>query len=190
MCVDYRALNTVTKQNTYPLSRIQDCPDRVGNAKVLSTLDLTSGYWQVSISQSDVPKTAFNTHLGKFEFIAMPFGLTNAPVTFQTLINSVLRSYLNKFVLAYLDDILIYSASKSEHAEHLKKVLEILRENKLIAKPSKCLIAQPELEFCGHMVGNGIIGPCSSKTDIIKTWPISKNVQEVGQFLGLASYYR
>src|SRR5436190_11408511 len=131
MCIDYRALNARTIRNTYPLPRIQECIDKLGNAKELSSLDLLSGYWQLRVAEKDVQKTAFNTRYGKYEFLVMPFGLTNAPATFQTLMNQILRPYIDKFVLVYLDDILIYSNSDEEHLEHLRLVFEALREYKL-----------------------------------------------------------
>lgn len=190
MVVDYRGLNAVTERNTYPLPRIQDCLDRIGNAEYLTKLDLTSGYWQVSVAADDIPKTAFNTQVGKFEFTVMPFGLTNAPATFQTMMNSILQPYLNEFVIVYLDDIVIFSNSLEHHKEHVRKVLQTLRENELFAKPTKCLFAQSELEFCGHIVGGGTLKPCQSKTAVIKEWPAPTNVHEVRQFLGLAAYYR
>ena len=137
MCIDYRALNHKTLKNAYPLPRIQDCLDRLGKASHLTTLDLTSGYWQVRIAEGDIPKTAFNTRYGKYEFLVMPFGLTNAPATFQTMMNSILRPYIDKFVLVYLDDILIYSNSVEQHREHLRLVLEALRQHSLYARPLK-----------------------------------------------------
>jgi hypothetical protein len=133
MCIDYRMLNSKTIKNTYPLPRIQDCLDRLGKASHLSSLDLLSGYWQVRVRDQDVPKTAFNTRYGKYEFLVMLFGLTNAPATFQTLMNSILRPYVDKFVLVYLDDILIYSNSEGEHREHLRLVLQALCEHQLYA---------------------------------------------------------
>jgi hypothetical protein len=157
MCIDYRALNRVTVKNAYPLPRIEECLDRLGKAMFLTTLDLTSGYWQVRIEDKDIPKTAFNTRYGKYEFLVMPFGLTNAPATFQTLMNQILRPYIDKFVLVYLDDILIYSNSAEEHLEHLRLVLQALREAKLYVRPKKCTFNQPEVEFCGHIVGNRVI---------------------------------
>src|SRR5271168_4045316 len=135
MCVDYRGLNALTERNTYPLPRIQDCIDRIGSAKRISKFDLLSGFWQVRIEESSIPKTAFNTRHGKFEFLVMPFGLTNAPATFQTMMNSILQPYLDKFVVVYLDDIVVFSDSDEEHEEHLRLVLEKLRENSLYAKP-------------------------------------------------------
>jgi transposase InsO family protein len=190
MCIDYRALNAITKRNGYPLPRIQECLDRLAKARYLTKIDLTSGYWQVQIDPVDVPKTAFNTRFGKFEFIAMPFGLSNAPATFQTLMNSILQPFLDKFVMVYLDDILIYSETIDDHRNHVEAVLQALSDNKLIAKPSKCMFAVTELEFCGHVVGNGVLRPCRDKLAVIRDWPRPSNVHEVRQFLGLASYYR
>ena len=189
MCIDYRALNSKTLKNAYPLPRIQDCLDRVGKARYCTTLDLTSEYWQVRIADKDVSKTAFNTRYGKYEFLVMSFGLTNAPSTFQSLMNSILRPYIDKFVLVYLDDILIYSNTPEEHREHLWLVLEALRRHKLYARPSKCTFNQPEMEFCGHIVGNGMIKVLDKKVKIIREWPVPKNVHEVRQFFGLANYY-
>jgi hypothetical protein len=190
MCIDYRALNSKTVKNAYPLPRIQECIDKMGKASHCTSLDLTSGYWQVRIAKNDIPKTAFNTRYGKYEFLVMPFGLTNAPATFQTLMNSILRPYIDKFVLVYLDDILIYSNSAEEHREHLRLVLEVLREHKLYARPLKCTFDQPEVEFCGHIVGGGVVRVLDKKVKVIKEWPQPRNVHEVRQFFGLANYYR
>ena len=120
----------------------------------------------------------------------MPFGLTNAPATFQTLMNQILRPYIDKFVLVYLDDILIYSNSDEEHLEHLRLVFEALREYKLYAKPSKCTFNQQTVEFCGHLVGQGVTRVLDSKVKAIQEWPQPRNVQEVRQFYGLVNYYR
>ena len=150
MCIDYRALNAKMLRNAYPLPRIQECTDKLGKARKLSSIDLLSGYWQLRVAEKDVPKTAFNTRYGKYEFLVMPFGLTNAPAIFQTLMNSILRPYIDKFVLVYLDDILVYSNSEKEHLKHLKLVFEALRANKLYANPFKCVFNRPTVEFCGH----------------------------------------
>src|SRR5438045_8924674 len=163
MCIDYRALNKATVRNAYPLPRIEDCLTQLGKAKHLTTLDLTSGYWQVHIADEDIPKTAFNTWYGKYAFVVMPFGLTNAPATFQTLMNQILRPYIDKFVLVYLDDILIYFNSDEEHQEHLQLVFEALREYKLYAKPPKCTFNQQTVEFCGHLVEQGVTRVLDSK---------------------------
>ena len=190
MCIDYRALNERTRRNTYPLPRIQECIDELGRAIYISKIDLTSGYWQIRIRDADIPKTAFNTRNGKYEFLVMPFGLTNAPATFQTFVNNLFREFLNKFVIVYLDDILIYSNTYEEHVQHIRQVLEILRQNQLYANPRKCVFAKQEVEFCGHIVGNGIVKVMKNKIRSIAEWPQPKNVHEVRQFLGLANYYR
>ena len=190
MCIDYRALNTITFRNTYPLPRIQECIDRLGTATHLSSLDLTSGYWQVRIKDEDIPKTAFNTRYGKYEFLVMPFGLINAPATFQTLMNKILRPYIDKFVLVYLDDILIFSNSKEEHLQHLRLVFDALREAKLYVRSLKCVFNQSTVEFCGHIVGQGVVKVLESKVQTIRSWPVPKTVHEVRQFYGLVNYYR
>ena len=191
MCIDFRALNAVTRKNGYPLPRIQECLDLLGSSKVLSKIDLTQGYYQVRVDTRDREKTAFNTREGKFEYLAMPFGLANAPATFQTMMNRILRPLIvQKCAIVYLDDIVIFSASMDEHIRHLTQVFTILRTNKLYAKPSKCLLGLEELEFCGHIVGNGTLRPIRSKIQIILDWPVPTNVHEVRQFLGLATYYR
>src|SRR6202165_937189 len=190
MCVDYRALNSLTKKNGYLLPRIQECLDQLGHASHLTALDLTSGYWQIRVADEDIPKTAFNTRYGKYEFLVMPFGLTNAPATFQGLMNTILRPYIDKFVLVYLDDILVYSNSAEEHQEHLRLVFEALRKHKLYARPSKCTFDQPTAEFCGHLVGQGVTKVLESKVKAIKEWPRPRNVHEVRQFYGLVNYYR
>ena len=148
MCIDYRMLNSKTLKNTYPLPRIQECIDKLGRASNLSSIDLLSGYWQLRVAENDVPKTAFNTRYGKYEFLVMPFGLTNAPATFQTLMNSILRPYIDKFVLVYLDDILVYSNSEEEHLEHLWLVFEVLRQHRMYARPTKCVFDE--------LTGNGL----------------------------------
>ena len=190
MCIDYRALNQLTTKNGYPLPRIQELLDHVGDARVLSKMDLASGFWQVRVSERSIPKTAFNTIWGKYEWLAMPFGLCNAPATFQTIMNEALRPFLGKFVVVYLDDILIFSKTKEEHYDHLRQVLEVLRREKLITQPEKCVFATTELDFCGHIIGNGQIRPMPAKVDIIENWPRPRNVHEVRQFVGLATYYR
>jgi hypothetical protein len=115
MCIDYRGLNALTERNTYPLPRIQDCLDRIGSSKRISKFDLLSGFYQLGMEESSIPKTAFNTRHGKFEWLVMPFGLTNALATFQTLMNSILQPFLNKFVVVYLNDIVIFSNLDEEH---------------------------------------------------------------------------
>ena len=190
MCIDYRALNNVTVRNGYPLPKIQDCLDMIGTATYFSKIDLTSGYWQISVVDKDRAKTAFNTRSGKYEFCVMPFGLTNAPATFQAIMNDILRPFLDKFVVVYLDDILIYSNSKEEHMEHVRSVMQALADAKLYANPSKCTFLQKSIEFCGHIVGQGTVRMDHSKVRTIKEWPPLQTVHDVRSFLGLCAYYR
>ena len=138
LSIDYRELNKVTVKNKYPLPRIDDLFDQLKGAKVFSKIDLRSGYHQLRIKDEDIPKTAFRTRYGHYEFTVMPFGLTNAPAAFMDLMNRVFRRHLDEFVIVFIDDILIYSKSPEEHEEHLRIVLQTLKENQLYAKFSKC----------------------------------------------------
>lgn len=165
--------------NMYSLSRIEDCLMQFDKAKHLIILDLISEYWQVCIADKDIPKTTFNTRYGKYEFLVMSFGLINAPVIFQILMNQILRPFIDKFVLVYLDDILIYSNSTEEHREHLRLMLEVLRAAKLFAKPKKCTFDQSKMEFCGYIVGNEMIKVLDKKVQVIRDWSRSRNVHEV-----------
>ncbi|KAG0741236.1 hypothetical protein G6F22_005145 [Rhizopus arrhizus] len=190
MCIDYRAINSLTKRISTPLPRIDECLERLGGAKYFSSIDLKSGYHQVRIRKEDIPKTAFNTRYGSYEFLVLPFGLTNSPPTFQKMMNDVLRDYVDKFVLVYLDDILIFSKTKDEHEKHLRMVLQRLRENKLYVNPKKCDFNKKAVEFLGYRVSEKGVLPSSSKINAIREWPRPTNVQEVRQFIGLCSHYR
>ena len=162
MCIDYRPLNKMTIKNKFPMPRIDDLIENLKGAKYLSTLDLAAGYHQLKLRESDVPKTAFNTHFGKFEWRVMPFGLTNAPAVFQHAMNRVFGKHLNKCVCVYLDDILVFSRTEEEHFKHLEMVLQLLREHKLFAKMRKCEFFKPELKYLGHIVRRqacGLIRP-------------------------------
>jgi hypothetical protein len=190
MCIDFRAINKVTIRDTYPLPRIGEYLERLGGARFFSKIDLKSGYHQVRIRPEDVPKTAFNTRYGSFEFLVLPFGLTNAPPTFQRLMNTVLEGFIDEFVLVYLDDILIYSKTEGEHERHVRQVLDRLRQQKLFANRKKCVFGTKELEFVGyHISAKGIL-PSRNKINSIQQWPQPTNVQEVRQFIGVANYYR
>ncbi|KAD6796205.1 hypothetical protein E3N88_07101 [Mikania micrantha] len=157
MCIDYRELNKLTIKSRYPLPRTEDLFDQLQGATYFSKIDLRSGYHQLQIHDDDVAKTAFRTRYGHYEFLVMPFGLTNAPDVFMDLMNRVCRPYLDKFVIVFIDDILIYSRNQQEHAQHLKLILEILAREKLHAKFSKCEFWLRELQFLGHVVNeNGI----------------------------------
>lgn len=190
MVIDYRGLNRITIKNKYPLPRIDELLDQLGNAKVMSKLDLMSGYHQIRIKAEDTHKTAFRTRYGHYEFRVLPFGLTNAPATFMRLMNDIFRPLLDKCVLVFLDDILIYSRTPKEHAQHLRDVLAILREHKLYAKLSKCEFFLPEVEFLGHIVGADGIKTDPKKVKAILDWHTPRNTTEVRAFHGLASYYR
>ncbi|GJS72202.1 putative reverse transcriptase domain-containing protein [Tanacetum coccineum] len=157
MCIDYRELNKLTVKNRYPLPRIDDLFDQLQGSRFFSKIDLRSGYHQLRVHEDDIPKTAFRTRYGHFEFTVMPFGLTNAPVVFMDLMNRVCKPYLDKFVIVFIDDILIYSRTKEDHEVHLGLVLELLRKEKLYAKFSKCEFWLQEVHFLGHVVNqNGI----------------------------------
>ena len=190
MCVDYRALNKVTIKNRYPLPRIDELFDRLQGATVFSKIDLRSGYHQVRIDQADVHKTAFRTRYGHFEFRVLPFGLTNAPATFMALMHDVFRELLDDFVIVFLDDILVYSKNEAEHEEHLRRVLELLRQHKLYGKLSKCDFFKEEIEFCGHVVGKYGVRTAKDKVESILSFPQPDNVSALRSFLGLANYYR
>ncbi|KAL4583755.1 hypothetical protein LXL04_008338 [Taraxacum kok-saghyz] len=190
MCIDYRELNKLTIKNRYPLPRINDLFDQLQGSTHYSKIDLRSGYHQLSVQEEDVPKTAFRTRYGHYEFLVMPFGLTNAPAVFMDLMNRVCRPYLDKFVIVFIDDILIYSRSKQEHGEHLRLILELLRKEKLYAKFSKCEFWIREVKFLGHVVSQEGIHVDPSKIEAIKNWRTPKTPTKVRQFLGLAGYYR
>ncbi|GJR22870.1 putative reverse transcriptase domain-containing protein [Tanacetum coccineum] len=154
MCIDYRELNKLTIKNRYPLPRIDDLFDQLQGSSVYSKIDLRSGYHQLRVRERDIPKTAFRTRYGHYEFQVMPFGLTNAPAVFMDLMNRVCKPYLDKFVIVFIDDILIYSRNKEEHANHLRIILELLRKEKLYAKFSKCDFWIHIVQFLGHLIDN------------------------------------
>ena len=180
----------MTVRNTYPIPLIADLFDQLSGAKYFTKLDLRSGYYQVRIADGDEPKTTCVTRYGAFEFRVMPFGLTNAPATFCTLMNQVFHEYLDKFVVVYLDDIVVYSATIEEHQEHLAQVFQKLRENQLYVKREKCSFAQESIKFLGHVVERGRIRMDLEKVRAIQEWKAPTNVKELRSFLGLANYYR
>jgi hypothetical protein len=190
MCVDYGALNKATMKNRYPLPRIDDLFDRLSRAKVFSKIDLRSGYYQIRIMGGDEEKTTCRTRYGSYEFLVMPFGLTNAPATFCTLMNDIFREWLDDFVVVYIDDILIYSSSLEEHAKHLRKVFQRLRENKLYAKLEKCEFGVTEMDFLRHRITQEGLMMDDHKVKAILDWEPPKSVPALRSFLGLASYYR
>ncbi|GJS96693.1 putative reverse transcriptase domain-containing protein [Tanacetum coccineum] len=190
LCIDYRELNRITIRNRYPLPRIDDLFDQLQGAKYFSKIDLRSGYHQLRVREQDISKTAFRTRYGHYEFLVMPFGLTNAPAVFMDLMNRIFHEYLDKFVIVFIDDILVYSKSEEEHERHLRIVLEILRQKKLYAKFSKCEFWLQQVAFLGHIVSADGIIMDPSKVEAITKWPRPTTVTEVRSFLGLAGYYR
>ncbi|GJS77369.1 putative reverse transcriptase domain-containing protein [Tanacetum coccineum] len=190
MCIDYRELNKLTVKNRYPLPRIDDLFDQLQGSSIYSKIDLRSGYHQLRVREQDIPKTAFRTRYGHYEFQVMPFGLTNAPAVFMDLMNRVCKPYLDKFVIVFIDDILIYSKDEREHEEHLKAILELLKKEKLYAKFSKCEFWIPKVQFLGHVIDSRGIHVDPAKIESIKDWASPKTPTEIRQFLGLAGYYR
>ncbi|GJR02411.1 putative reverse transcriptase domain-containing protein [Tanacetum coccineum] len=190
MCIDYRELNKLTVKNRYPLLRIDDLFDQLQGSSIYSKIDLRSGYHQLRVREQDIPKTAFRTRYGHYEFQVMPFGLTNAPAVFMDLMNRVCKPYLDKFVIVFIDDILIYSKDEKEHEEHLKAILGLLKEEKLYAKFSKCEFWISKVQFLGHVIDSRGIHVDPAKIESIKDWASPKTPTEIRQFLGLAGYYR
>ncbi|GJU65308.1 putative reverse transcriptase domain-containing protein [Tanacetum coccineum] len=184
MCIDYRELNKLTVKNRYPLPRIDDLFDQLQGSSVYSKIDLRSGYHQLRVRDEDIPKTAFRTRYGHYEFQVMPFGLTNAPVVFMDLMNRVCRPYLDKFVIVFIDDILIYSKTKEEHDAHLRLILELLKKEELYAKFSKCDFWLSKVQFLGHVIDSEGIHVDPAKIESIKDWESPKTPTEIRQFLG------
>ena len=190
LCINYKQLNRVTIRNQYPLPRIDELFDQLQGSRVYSKIDLRLGYHQLRVQESNAPKTAFRTRYGHYEFLVMPFGLTNAPTAFMDLMNRVFSPYLDKFVIVFIDYILVYSGSPEEHAEHLQTVLQILRERQLYAKFSKCQFWLDKVAFLGHVISAEGMSVDPKKIEAVVNWKPPKNVSEVRSFLCLAGYYR
>jgi hypothetical protein len=190
MCIDYRALNKITIRDRFPLPRIDDLLDQMAKCRIFTSFDLQSGYHQIRIAPEDVEKTAFTTHLGHFQFKVLCFGLTNAPATFQRVMHRIFAPYLGKFVLVYLDDILVMSRTPEEHLRHLRIVLGLLQQYRLYAKLSKCDFGKTRLKFLGHIVGGGSVAVDPDKVRTLREWPVPRNRTELRSFLGLATYFK
>ena len=188
-CIDYRRLNSATRKNCYPLPNIDDIFASLGGAKFFSCLDLKSGYWQIAVHENDKPKTAFVSHQGLYEFNVMPFGLTNAPAVFQELMNNVLKGIRNKFAMAYIDDILVYSETYEDHIRHLSEVFLRLEKANLKLKASKCEFLKDKVHYLGHVISQNGIEPNPDKVASIKTMAPPTNVRGVRSFLGAVGYY-
>jgi hypothetical protein len=190
LCVDYRALNEVTVKNKYPLPRIDDLFDQLWGACVFSKIDLRSGYHQLKVRECDIPKNAFVSRYGLYEFTVMSFGLTNAPAYFMYTMNKVFMEYLDMFVVVLIDDILVYSMNEEEHEGHLRLVLQKLRDHKLYAKLSKCEFWLKQVAFLGHIISRWGISVDPSKVQDVLSWKTPTSVSDIQSFLGLAGYYR
>jgi hypothetical protein len=189
LCVDYRALNEVAIKNKYPLPRIDDLFNQLRGACVFSKIDLRSGYHQLKIRECDIPKTAFISRYDLYEYMVMSFGLTNAPAYFMYLINKVIMEYLEKFIVVFIDDILVYSRSEEEHEEHLHLALQKLGEHRLYTKLSKCEFWMKQVAFLGHVISKGGISVDPSKVQDVLSWNAPTSVGDIQSFLGLARYY-
>ena len=189
MCVDYRRLNSVSREDAYPMPRIDDLIDKLGKAKFITAVDLTRGYWQMPVAAKDQHKTAFTTPFGLFQFRVMPFGLNGAPASFQRMMDLVVDG-MQDFAAAYLDDLVVYSDSWEDHLEHLKMMLQKLREAGLTVKPRKCQFGMDHCVYLGHVVGGGKIQPEASKIDVVDSFVVPTTKKQVRAFLGLTGYYR
>jgi len=190
LCVDYRALNSATIKNRYPLPLISEMLDRLRGARIFTKLDLRNTYHLIRIKEGDEYKTAFRTRYGQFEYRVMPFGLTNAPATVQSYIDDCLRAYIDDFAVCYHDDILIYSTDEKEHDGHVRKVLERLREFGLYCKAEKCQFGVSEVGFLGFVINSEGVGMESDRISTIEDWPTPKSVWDIQVLLGFANFYR
>src|SRR6266542_3399266 len=180
----------ITTTDAHTLPRIDKLLEKYRKRKWFTSIDLASEYWQVKIDPKDKLKTAFTCYLGLYEFNVMLFGLKNAPLTFQRLINKVLREYIDEFVIVYIDDLLIYSKTFEEHLEHIRKVFEKLREANLMVKLKKCKFCMPNVEFLGHIIGKDELQPDPSKIEKIEQFKPPKDLRTLREALELFSYYR
>ena len=190
LCIDYRQLNRMTIRNQYPLPRIDDLFDQLQGSRVYSKIDLRSGYHQLKVREEDVSKTSFRTWYGHYEFSVMLFRLMNAPTTFIDLMNKVFRPFLDRFVIVFIGDLLLYSSSHEEHMEHLRTVMQTLREHQLYAKFSKCQFSLDIVAFLGHIISTEGLSVDPQKIEAISSWRPPTTVIEIRSFLGLAGYYR
>ena len=190
MCIDYRALNKQTIKDRYPIPRVDELLDRLGKAKWFTKIDLASGYHQIKMRESDIEKTALRTRYGSFEFLVMPFGLCNAPATFQRVMNLMLHEGIDKFVLVFLDDILIYSQTEQEHLDHIRWVFQRLRREKIYGRLAKCEFCKKQVEYLGFDISCDGVKASPDKVKAVLEWPQPETIRDVRSFLGLASFYR
>lgn len=190
MCIDFRQVNNVTTGDAHPLPKIDELLDQLGKTRVFSTLDLLQGFHQIKLTENAIPKTAFTTHLGLFEYTRMPFGLKNAPATFQRLVEDIFRDIMWINVLVYIDDIIIFTETVDQHLEVLKTVLNKLKRHQLQAKRKKCKFFKRKLTFLGHTVSPEGLLPKQENIKTLQEFKDPSNLKELRSFLGMASYYR
>jgi hypothetical protein len=190
LCMDFKKLNKVTIKNKYPFPRIDDLFDQLKNEKKFSKIDLRSGYLQVRIKEKDICKNSFITRYGIYEFTVFPFGLSNAPTVFKCLMNGIFREYLDKIVIVFLDDILIYYKSEEEYEKYLRMVLHVLRENQLYGKLIKCSLYHKQIHYLGHITSEEGIAVDLENIEAIRGWSTPNNVTKVRSFMGLAGFYK
>ena len=192
LCVDMRKLNSVTKPVFFPLPLLEDVFQTVAEnkASIFSVIDMTSGFWQIKLDDSSKPKTGFVTHRGNYQFKRMPFGIQGAPASYQALMHKVLRGILFIHSLCYLDDVICMSDCPESHLEHLSEILDRFRQAKLRLNPTKCKVALSKVVYLGHVLSKDGISVDNSKVDVIKTFPVPQNTQQLRSFLGIANYYR
>jgi hypothetical protein len=188
-CIDYRALNERTVKDKFPIPMVEELLDELCGTGFFSKIDLRSDYHQVLMHVDDIAKMAFRMHQVLIEFLVMPFGLTNTHVTFQVLMNNVLRSFLHRFVLVFFDDILVYSWSWSEHLQHLRLIDTTLLEHQLFMKRAKCSFGRTDVSYLGHVISSTSVATDQNKVQVVLDWPVPATVHVVRTFLGLAGYY-
>jgi hypothetical protein len=189
MCTKLRSINKITIRYRFPLPRMDDLMDFLSGAKLFSKIDMKSGYYQIRMREGDEWKTAFKTNEELYELLVIPFGLTNMLSTFMRLMNEVLREFIGKFVIIYLDDILVFSKTMAEHLKHLATVMQRLQQEKLLINMKKSSFMKTELIYLGFVISIGELRMDSDKVEEIKNWPSPKNIFEVRSFHGLASFY-